>query len=227
MFGPLYGQELVDRLDIHRQVLWRNLKVLLEKKIIIGKKVGKRKHYELRVTPEVADCIISILYDGGPLVFKRKIVKLLKLLIKSQNNLKENAQSANEYDDEFVELAASTNVVPYADNIVDAKTRRRNKIKYKKIGLSMEQFPANKKDLIKKKYSKPNRLITEIVKLSSENIYKIRKMTLFEQQKLYNDIFMNKKIFGQKVDSESLNWLKAFVLLSNFNLNYNQLHPET
>lgn len=85
-FGPSYGQEIVDKTGLHREEVWRNLKVLLRKGIIKRERFGRNVYYRPNVDTQTIEYIISILYEGG----FRKILDKTKNFSKKRKNLSIN-----------------------------------------------------------------------------------------------------------------------------------------
>ena len=186
--GPMYGEELVKKLEMHRQVLWRNLKVLIRKEIIIGKKIGRKKYYELNVNQRTASYIIYFLGYGGVSKFWKDLAKLQKKVLKNFEWAKKTSKKVDKYDSEIIELASLKNVEPYYENLWLAKESRYIKAETKKHNLSLDTIPESRMNELRKIHAYPKNPKTKIVQTSSGQYYEIPKLTLFQIQELVKDI---------------------------------------
>jgi len=179
-FGPLYGQEIVDKTGLKREEVWRNLRVLLRKQIIKGEKAGRKKYYRTIVGEKALAYIISILSKGGLQRILKESKGAQRQMIKTVKSMLTAAKEAEKYEDEIIELAAPREP-PYGEMLPYAKNWK--KLKEEKPRLKtrlMVHLPKHYKKEIRESLTYPRKLETKEVTTPSGKRFTIRKMTLLE-----------------------------------------------
>ena len=180
-FGPLYGQEIVDKTGLHREEVWRNLKVLFRKGIIEKEKVGRKVYYRPNVDTQTLEYIISILHEGGFRKTVNKTRKLFKKMKKPFNQLISAAELVEKYEDELIELAYTSRMEPYFEYLPYAKIRKETKKEKARILLEKPiHLPESRKKEIREQLKHPKKHKTKEVQLSSGARFVIRKFTALE-----------------------------------------------
>lgn len=96
--------------------MWRNLKVLTRKGIVIGEKSGRRVFYRPNANREVLEYVISILHEGGLRKLQHKYEKYWRKSRRLYEQAIKTAEKAQEYERKLLKLAAM-GMDPYAWNL--------------------------------------------------------------------------------------------------------------
>lgn len=177
----LYGKEIVAKTGLHREEVWRNLKVLLQKGIIKKEKVGRKVCYSPDVDDQTLEYIIAILYEGGLRKVQEKVKRFIKIAKRQSKQFISTTKLAEKYEDELVELACAEGIEPYFDCLEYAKNWRKAKKEKLKVGLRPSFYLPNSEKKKKREAVKhPKKPMTKLVKTLSGANFLIRKMTALE-----------------------------------------------
>lgn len=181
-FDSLYGQEIVEKTGLNREEIWRNLGVLTEIAMIRSRKVGRRTYYELAVSQQAFEIIAWVLSEGGPKQCREKEARNMRKIKRLYRDLSAVAKKANQYEDELLELVASSGEEPYARMLKFAIEHRKNQSDFENIGIKSDiKLPNFRKEQIRDSSKTPIRFETKEITLPSNGYkIKIREPTLFE-----------------------------------------------
>lgn len=180
-FGPLYGQEIVHKTGLHREEVWRNLKVLFQKGIVQKEKVGRKVYYQPDVPLQTLEYIIWILDEGGVHRIKEGIIRSFKKAKSYIQMLSAATQKAGKYEGELVELASKGEMEPYFENLPFAKSWYKTKKATHKAGLKPSvQLSKYGIEKIREQVKHPKEPSTKAVTVPSGAVFVIKKLTALE-----------------------------------------------
>lgn len=203
---PSYGKQIVEKTGLHREEVWRNLKVLSIRGIIKGEKVGVKTYYKPLVNQKTLEYIIHILSEGGLRKVKRNLEEKLKNLKKAGKFIK----NAKEYEGEFIQLGTSR-TTPYVEELRFAIEQRITNIEWGRIlyGSKHRIITTNSQEKNRKIASIPKIVQTKKVMLPSGLPVVIKKPTILQLIDIFNEVKKVKEPY--KPDSDLI---EAIRLLS-------------
>jgi predicted transcriptional regulator len=185
-FGPLYGQQIVDKTGLKREEVWRNLRVLVRKQILKKTKVGRVTYYEPIVNRETLEYLLSILSEGGlKNVYEKAKHELIRPTRKYYRKLRSIEKVTDAYENEIIEMGET----PYVETLENAKKWRSTKKEETRaniqpsLALTSKQKRQNRELL-----TKPTKFQTKEVTTSTGFKAIIRKPTLFEISDIMKEI---------------------------------------
>lgn len=214
IFGSLYGQQIVEKTGLHREEVWRNLKVLVRKQIIKGEKVGRGKYYEPILSERTLDCIIYILDQGGLRKFLQKGRKYYQKMIKTSKLMLSVSKEAEKYENEIIELAVAREE-PYIEILPHAMSWRKTKKEKARVNLKPSfHLPESRKMEIRKSITYPKKLHTRTATTTDGLQWEIRRLTLLEMIDIVRKLEKNNEQSQEETDPDVSALIEATVRLS-------------
>jgi hypothetical protein len=184
-FGPLYGQQIVNKTGLKREEVWRNLRALTRKQILNKTKTGRVVYYKPNVNKETLEYIISILYEGGLKKMAAQARKLRTQARKQYSKLKSVAKATDEYEDEIIEMSDT----PYIEALENAKKWRATKKEHMRVEMQESLVLTSRQKKQNRELLKtPAKFQTKQITTSSGLTVKIRRPTLFEISAMIKEI---------------------------------------